>query len=438
MHQRETTRVLPPRFLAVGTERGLGMKTYLLLAASLVAVVTACGTSGVFAPTDASVVADATNTDASVADADASAVDASTVSPLSISSGKYHTCALLEGNSVKCWGFNGSGQLGLGDTSNRGDNANEMGDKLPKVDLGTGRTAKAISLSVHHACAILDDDSVKCWGQNIYGLLGLGDVKGRGESANEMGDKLPKVDLGTGRTAKAISTGYLHTCALFDDNSVKCWGYNGHGELGLGDKTDRGDNANEMGDKLSKVDLGTGRTAKAISTDDDHTCAILDDNSVKCWGYNGSGQLGLGDTTARGDNTNEMGDKLSKVDLGTGRTAKAISAACSHTCVVLDDESVKCWGYNGGGELGLGNTTVRGDNANEMGNDLPKVDLGAGRTAKALSAACSHTCVALDDESVKCWGYNDYGQLGLGDTAARGDDANEMGDNLPKVDLSTK
>ena len=348
------------------------MKTHLLLATSLVAFVTACGTSGVFAPTDAS-VADATKADASVADA--SAADASTVSPVSISAGGSHTCAILDDNGVKCWGSNEHGQLGLGDESIRGGNANEMGTNLPKVSLGTGRTAKAISAGGAHTCAIVDDDSVKCWGYNLFGALGLGGTSNRGDNANEMGDKLPKVDLGTGRTAKAISAGNTYTCAILDDNSVKCWGYNVYGQLGLGDKNGRGDEANEMGDKLPKVDLGTGRTAKAILAGGHHTCAILDDNSVKCWGDNLDGRLGLGDTTNRGDAANEMGDKLLKVDLGTGRTAKAISARDYHTCAVLDDDSVKCWGANFGGQLGLGDTTARGDNANEMGDNLPKVDL---------------------------------------------------------------
>jgi alpha-tubulin suppressor-like RCC1 family protein len=72
-----------------------------------------------------------------------------------------------------------------------------------------------------------------------------------------------------------------------------------------------------------------------------------------------------------------------------------------------------------------------------MGDDLPVVDLGTGRTAKMISAGGEHTCALLDDDSVKCWGRNQYGQLGLGDTSNRGDGPGEMGDNLPVVDLGT-
>ena len=118
-----------------------------------------------------------------------------------------------------------------------------------------------------------------------------------------MGDALPAVDLGTGRTAKMISAGYAHTCAVLDDDSVKCWGRNNYGQLGFGDTSNRGDGPGEMGDNLDAVDLGTGRTAKMISAGDVHTCAVLDDDSVKCWGDNDYGQLGLGDTSNRGDGT---------------------------------------------------------------------------------------------------------------------------------------
>ena len=114
---------------------------------------------------------------------------------------------------------------------------------------------------------------------------------------------------------------------------MKCWGYNGDGELGLGDTTSRGDGwPGEMGDNLPAVDLGTGRTATAIAAGGNHTCALLDDATVKCWGFNGYGQLGLGDTVARGDEVGAMGDSLPAVDLGTGRTAVAIAAGSNHTC----------------------------------------------------------------------------------------------------------
>ncbi len=163
-------------------------------------------------------------------------------------------------------------------------------------------------------------------------------------------------------------------CALLDNASVKCWGYGQTGQLGQGNTNKIGDGANEMGDNLTSIDLGTGRTATAISAGNQHTCALLDNASVKCWGSGSSGMLGLGDTNNRGDSANEMGDNLTIVDLGTGRTAIAISASRHHSCALLDNAAVKCWG-SGGARLGQGNTDTLGDNANEMGDNLPAIDL---------------------------------------------------------------
>jgi hypothetical protein len=293
-----------------------------------------------------------------------------------IAAGGLHTCALLDNGQVKCWGYNAFGQLGLGDASDRGDQSGEMGDNLPEVDLGTGRTATALAASNVHTCALLDNNQVRCWGSNVYGQLGLGDTSARGDNPGEMGDSLLAVSLGTGRTATVLGAGFDHNCALLDNGAVKCWGGNGNGQLGLGDQATRGDNAGEMGDNLPAVDLGTGRSAAALATGGYYTCALLDNGQVKCWGRNNAGQLGLGDTSYRGDGPGEMGDSLPAVDLGTGRTATALAAGTNHTCALLDNGQVKCWGENGFGQLGLGDTSHRGDNSGEMGDNLPAVDLG--------------------------------------------------------------
>jgi alpha-tubulin suppressor-like RCC1 family protein len=355
---------------------------------------------------------------------------------VALSAGGYHTCALLNDGGVKCWGLNDYGQLGLGDTSWRGNGPGQMGDNLPTVSLGTGRTALALAACVYHTCAILDNGSVKCWGDNYSGQLGLGDTEWRGDEPGEMGDNLPAVSLGTGRTAIAISTGSYHTCALLDNGSVKCWGQNESAALGLGDTEWRGGAPGEMGDNLPAVDFGTGRTAVSIAAGERHTCAILDNGSVKCWGSNRNGELGQGDMIWRGGAPGQMGDSLAAVNLGTGRTAASISAGYLRSCAILDNGSVKCWGYNGYGALGLGDTLDRGDNANEMGEYLSAVDLGVGKAAIAIGAGrAHHVCALLNASNIKCWGHNTAGQLGLGDPAHRGDQTGEMGDNLPTVQL---
>ena len=127
-----------------------------------------------------------------------------------------------------------------------------MGDALPAVDLGPGRTAKMISAGYAHTCAVLDDDSVKCWGINNYGQLGYGDTARRGDDLGEMGDALDAVDLGTGRTAKMISAGKLHTCAVLDDDKVKCWGDNTYASSGSPTLREARDGSGEMGDNLGR------------------------------------------------------------------------------------------------------------------------------------------------------------------------------------------
>ncbi|XRA97899.1 ultraviolet-B receptor UVR8 [Pycnococcus provasolii] len=367
-----------------------------------------------------------------------------------LSLGDFHACAVLSNNKAKCWGSNSNGQLGYGDSITRNGGANDMGDNLPYVDLGTGRTVKQISVTDFRTCVLLDNDKVKCWGYNPQGQLGYGDTNDRGGGPNDMGENLPYVDVGTGRTVKQISAGTTHTCAILDNDKAKCWGSNGAGALGIGESSGtypnynhRGDGPNDMGDNLPYVDVGTGRTAKQISAGGSFTCAILDNDKVKCWGSNSVGQLGYGDTNNRGDGPNEMGENLPYVDLGTGRTVKQISVGIIHTCAILDNDKVKCWGSNGAGALGIGessgtypNYNHRGDGSNEMGDNLPYVDVGTGRTAKQISLALA-TCAILDNDNLKCWGGNYAGALGYGDTTNRGELPNSMGDNLQYVDFGT-
>ncbi len=355
---------------------------------------------------------------------------------LQLSSGNAHICALANDGGVKCWGLNAYGNLGLGDTNKRGDQPNEMGVNLPEVDLGTGRTAVTLASGGEHNCALLDDDTVKCWGYNSAGQLGLGFAASRGNGPGQMGDLLPTVDLGTGRTAAQMDGGAEHTCAVLDNGALKCWGANDFGALGAGDNNNRGDVAGEMGDALPAVDLGTGRTAVAISSSFVNTCALLDNLTVKCWGRNDRGQLGLGDTANRGDGPGEMGNSLPAVALGTGLTVDTLAMGELHACARFTNATVKCWGFGAFGALGLGDVGDRGAGPGEMGDALPAIALGTGRTALAIAVG-HHTCALLDNHAVKCWGFGDFGQLGQGSTNWIGDSPGEMGDSLPPIALGT-
>lgn len=437
------------------------------------------------------------NSSAGIPRAHAALSSATVSTPVEIKAGNMFTCVRFANGGVKCWGFNGYGQLGNGNTTALGDNANEMGDNLPYIDLGTGRTAKKIAVGSMHVCAILDNDTVKCWGWNNEGQLGLGDTNNRGDTANEMGDNLPAINFGTGRTVKSIALGKNHACAVLDNNTLKCWGSNAHGELGLGDTVIRGDGANEMGDSLPTVNLGTGRTVTEVSTTAQMVCALLDNSGVVCWGNPVYGH-GLFEMVGRFPN--EMGDYLVPFAFGSGATVTKLFVGLGSACVILNGTTTKCWGENFSGILGLGTTnglSTLGDNANEMGDSLPiisfggdpvveiinngvqrfysircallasgsfncwgynesaqlglgdKIDryyeptrlspisLGTGRTVTAAAVGEFHVCAILDNASIKCWGANYYGALGYGDTTMRGDNAGEMGDDLATVQVFT-
>eukprot|EP01083_Nonionella_stella_P128114 388118_1 len=279
--------------------------------------------------------------------------------------GDRHTCVLSTGNKVKCFGDNNNGQLGsygnthtiklndgnlsmvdlgsngqlgYGDKNNRGDEANEMGDSLSEVDLGSSFIP-------------------------MHGVL------------NEMGDALLEIDLGSNFIPMQIMAGDRHTCVLSTGNKVKCFGHNNNGQLGSYGNT----LALKLNDgNLSMVDLGSNFLTTQIVTGYEHTCALSSNKTVKYWGYNLYGQLGYGDKNNRGDEANEMGDSLSEVDLGSSFIPMRIVAGKDHTCALSTVNKVKCFGKNNHGQLGYHDVNHRGDGVlNEMGDALLEVDLGS-------------------------------------------------------------
>jgi alpha-tubulin suppressor-like RCC1 family protein len=376
--------------------------------------------------------------------------------PIQVSVGGDHSCVKTDLAQVVCWGHNNDGQLGDADTTDLGGLSGQMGN-LPVVSLGAAYeygAAKVVS-GYWHSCALLLDGNVKCWGANFAGQLGQGDTTNRGDVGN-MGDNLPVIELGTGRKAVDISAGYGHTCALLDNGSLKCWGLNAQGQLGQGTTANIGVDPGQMGDDLEPIDLG-GTAVTAVSAGTGDTCAILTGGGLKCWGDNFYGQLGLGDWTNRGDAANEMGTNLPFVNMGTGRTVLKVASGGGYHCAVLDNGGVKCMGRNDvAGNLGVvtwcqdvaanagpcgGSYTfaLRGYGLapNQTGDNLPFLNLGTGKTAVDIQLGQDFGCVLLNDGGVKCFGANDYGELGHGNTTAQGGGVNDMGDNLMETPLST-
>jgi alpha-tubulin suppressor-like RCC1 family protein len=328
----------------------------------------------------------------------------------SVSIGESFGCAIVRDGSVRCWGSNGEGQLAQGNKNHIGD---DLGESTVRVDLGPGRTAVAISAGYYHACALLDTGQVRCWGYNDSGQLGQGHTNSVGDDGGE----IPVlVNLGPGRTAVAVDAGGYHTCAILDTGQLRCWGYGFLGQLGQGNANSIGDNA---GETTVPVNLGVGRTAVAVSAGGGTTCAVLDTGQLRCWGQNSKGQLLQGNTDSIGDSP---GESTVAVNL-SGQAARSVSVGGSHVCAILANRQLRCWGDSAHGQLGLGRNTPFGDEPGE--NVVGPVGLPAGRTPTAVSAGYDHTCAVLDDGGLRCWGYNASGRLGQGSTSDHGDQPGE-------------
>jgi hypothetical protein len=280
-------------------------------------------------------------------------------------------------------------------------------------------------------------------------------LNGIGNAIHEM-SILPTVAIGSGVLDVALggawssNTAYPvgHTCAIIDDGTgqkkgpVKCWGDDSLGQLGRGGlvRTPVGRVAGEISAltpiNLGTDDMGVPLAAKRIVAGVYHTCVIVNTGQVKCWGANDFGQLGQGSTAAI---VTSPSANSAIVNLGSGRTAKDLAAGLKHTCAILDNSDVKCWGHNEYGQIGLGTVDIIGDVNSEMGDSLPIVSLGTGRKAIKIAAGWHHTCVVLDNSEIKCFGYNGFGALGMGltDTDHRGDANGEMGDALTALNLGT-
>ena len=298
-----------------------------------------------------------------------------------ITAGDSHSCA-LSGGAVQCWGYNQNGQLGNGTTNQQ--------YTTPVAVTGIS-TAVEVKGGGKHTCARLSSGAVQCWGYNQNGQLGNGSTVKSTSPVTVSGIN--------GATAQAteIATGYAHSCALLTDKTVKCWGDNSSGQLGNGTTNLV---ANTTPGAVSGID-GTTVQATAIAAGYFHTCALLADATVKCWGHNQYGQLGNGAT----------GQSSTPVAVSGISTATKIAAGGQRSCALLASHQVQCWGDNSSGQLGNGTTTQSSTPVTVSGID--------GVTAQATDIATGyvHTCALLSGGAEQCWGDNTYGQLGNGVSA---------------------
>jgi alpha-tubulin suppressor-like RCC1 family protein len=292
---------------------------------------------------------------------------------VAISAGGQHTCAVLAGGTVRCWGFNPFGQLGDGTTTSR---------HLPTL-VGNVSRAASIKAGVNHTCVLRADGTAQCWGLNSSGQLG--------DSSTT--DRHAPVFVRGLANAVAITTGSVHTCALVADGTARCWGSNAFGQIGSG---------TVGGTRLQPFAVSSSlNNAVAISAGGEHTCALRADGSAKCWGSDRFGELGDGTFVIDG-----IGE--TPIDVLSGRgtfTARDIAAGRSHTCAVRANGNVACWGANDAGQVGDGSIG---------GNRLSPANLPVPVNVVGIAAGEAHTCAVLANGTANCWGLNSSGQLGNG------------------------
>jgi len=330
----------------------------------------------------------------------------------SVATGISHTCVLYAGGNVRCWGRPSNGQLGYGNTTTWGDD--ELPSAAPLLNLGDTVDILASEGGAFHTCAVLDSGDLVCWGRSGNGRLGYA----VGGAEQDVGDDETPAEyvalngpVDVGGTVTTVVMGFEHTCALLDDGTVRCWGRGNQGQLGYG-------NGDDIGDDETPASAGPvpiGGTVTQLAGGWFHNCVILDTDEVKCWGKGNEGRLGYGSPAWVG--LNDTPAEVGVVDLGGGVPVK-IDGGTAHTCALLDDATIRCWGWGARGQLGYGNVTNIGDN--EPAGAGGPVEIGGDAIDIAVDG--NHTCATLDDGQVLCWGHGGQGRLGYGSEAFIGDD----------------
>ena len=190
--------------------------------------------------------------------------------------------------------------------------------------------------------------------------------------------------------AVAVTAGHAHTCALMADQTVRCWGKNNRGQLG---------SATTIAESHRPLMVAGLPPAIAVAAGYEHTCAILDDRSVRCWGKNSYGELG----------NNSAVDSAVPVEVSGITSAREIAGANNHSCTLLTDQTIWCWGANNFGQLG-DDSTVESHVPVKVKGISKALDLAAGGV---------HTCAVLANKQALCWGSNVTGQIGDGFTVNR-------------------
>ena len=414
-----------------------------------------------------------------------------------IASANGHSCARYTDGSLYCWGANDKGQLGQGHLVDVGGATRAIGPTDPHISF-SGKTTlqpepvSRLALGGDTSCALSGTSQLRCWGANDKGQLGLGDVTNRGGAPNEI-SALEPLSLPLGAIVDVgISTG--HSCVVIANLGAYCWGGAAQCQLGYSTAdTALGDAPGELSSNLTQTALstkpsllfvgpsytgysdlwnifGTGTSQSfclgngvnlssrcaapgvvqtpiytssneivEIESGAGYWCWLSKAGILKCTGDNTYGQVDSGPYGyfgATGETLSTAPAPVLVQASESGVEIVSISAGDTHACALISDGSVRCWGDNRTGQLGIGSLspTMTKTNQSFSGVYTP-VDLGTPASIVQLSSGKDFNCALFSNHRVKCWGQNNRGQLGLGDTQSRGGNAADMGVALPYVPL---
>jgi len=301
--------------------------------------------------------------------------------------GIRHGCLTDRRGRVLCWGDARDGQMG-GDPASESDRCQGRPCRLEPAPVEGAPVMRSIEAGWLHTCGLSKDGTVLCWGDDSLGQLGR----------STPGPAIGPVE-GLGADVQQVSAGGLHSCALRADGTVACWGDGSAGQLGQGAAEDA---------SAPVAVQGLPSAATQIDAGGYHTCALLMDGGVACWGENRFGQLGDGTRTSRSSAVRVA---------GLAGPARKVDVGFSFSCALLESGAVQCWGSNELGELG------RGFDAKPPAPETPAVPPATVEGLEArvvdLQIAGNHACAELEDGSILCWGANELGQLGDGTVTGR-------------------
>jgi alpha-tubulin suppressor-like RCC1 family protein len=290
-----------------------------------------------------------------------------------------NTCGIRTDGRAYCWGYNGWGSLGI---------ASSVGQSATPVAVETSLRFKQISAGGDHVCAVGTDNRVFCWGYNQWGAFGAG---------NTITSHIPTVTV-SGESFASVTAGNDYTCAVTQAGNGWCWGYDGAGQTGTGAPISFGNTFKTMPQAMTG-----GHRWAMLSASNQVTCGVTTAGAGYCWGTTGSSRLG------------SPGNETSTPRAISGaHNWRQISTGFAHVCGVTTQFDVYCWGRNANGQMGV--DLVNGSVTPVRAGNIRAIEVSA---ANVASGAGSFTCaISVDRLTTSCWGRNDVGQLGNGNTTS--------------------